>query len=99
MGASLLHVSSQTASYDADFVAENGRQRKIDGYQVIDLRAGLDFGRFAVDAYVRNLTNSAGRTSTTGTTVFGPFPLNPNGAMGTGVIRPRSIGLSLTASY
>ena len=97
IGASLRHVSSQTASYDADFVAANGEQRRIDGYQVVDLRAGLDFGRFAVDAYVRNLGNSAGRTSTEGTTVFGPFPVNPNGAMNTGVIRPRSIGISLTA--
>ena len=97
VGASLRHVSSQTASYDADFVAANGEQRRIDGYQVIDLRAGLDFGKLAIDAYVRNLGNSAGRTSTEGATVFGPFPVNPDGAMNTGVIRPRSIGLSLTA--
>lgn len=97
VGASLRHVSSQTASYDADFVAANGEQRRIDAYQVIDLRAGLDFGKFAIDAYVRNLNNSAGRTATEGTTVFGPFPLNPDGAMNTGVIRPRSIGVSLTA--
>ena len=97
VGASLRHVSSQTASYDADFVDANGEQRRIDGYQVIDLRAGLDFGRFAVDAYVRNLGNSRGRTSTEGTTVFGPFPVNPDGGMNTGVIRPRTIGISLTA--
>ena len=97
VGASLRHVSSQTAGYDPDFVEATGHQRKIDGYQVIDLRAGLDFGKFAIDAYVRNLGNSAGRTSTNGTTVFGPFPLNPDGAMNTGVIRPRTIGLSLTA--
>jgi outer membrane receptor protein involved in Fe transport len=97
VGASLRHVSSQTAGYDADFVDANGEQRKIDGYQVVDLRAGLDFGKFAVDAYVGNLFDSAGRTSTTGTTVFGLLPVYPNGAMGTGVIRPRTIGLSLTA--
>jgi hypothetical protein len=57
----------------------------------------LDFGKVSVDAYVNNLFDSAGRTSTTGTTVFGILPVYPNGAMGTGVIRPRSIGLSLTA--
>jgi outer membrane receptor protein involved in Fe transport len=73
VGASLRHLSSQTASYDADFVTANGEQRRIDSYQVIDVRAGLDFGRFSIDAYVRNLANSAGRTSTDGTTVFGPF--------------------------
>lgn len=97
VGASFRHVSSQTAGYDADFVAANGEQRKIDAYQVVDFRAGLDFGKVSVDAYVNNLFDSAGRTSTTGTTVFGILPVYPNGAMGTGVIRPRSIGLSLTA--
>jgi outer membrane receptor protein involved in Fe transport len=97
VGASLRHLSSQTATYDADFVTANGEQRRIDSYQVIDVRAGLDFGKFSIDAYVRNLANSAGRTSTEGTTVFGPFPTNPNGAMNTGVIRPRTFGLSLTA--
>jgi len=97
VGASLRHLSSQTASYDAAFRVANGHQRKLDAYQVVDVRAGLDFGKFQVDAYARNLFNSAGRTSTNGTTVFGPFLLNPDGAMNTGVIRPRSIGISLTA--
>jgi len=98
VGASLRHVSDQTASYDAAFRVANGHQRKVDGYQVFDLRGALDFGKFSVDAYVRNLFNSAGRTSTTGTTVLGA-PAYPNGAIGTGVIRPRTIGISLTASY
>ena len=102
VGASLRHLSSQSGAYDSDFRAAYGRQRRIRAYQVIDLSAGLDFGRFSVDAYVKNLANSAGRTSTTGTTVFGRtpstgFPIYPNGAIGTGVIRPRTIGISLTA--
>ena len=102
VGASLRHLSSQSGAYDSDFRAANGRHRRIRSYQVIDLSAGLDFGRFSVDAYVKNLGNSAGRTSTTGTTVFGPtpstgFPIYPNGAIGTGVIRPRTFGISLTA--
>ena len=97
IGASARHLSKQTATYDADYVAANGGQRRIPSYRVIDLRAGLDFGWFSLDAYAQNLFNSAGRTSTEGTTVFGPFPLNPDGAMNTGIIRPRTLGLSLTA--
>ena len=97
IGASFRHVSGQTAGYDAAFNAANGHQRKLDAYQVLDLRAGLDFGKWEVDVYAHNLGDSAGRTSTNGTTVFGPFPLNPDGAMNTGVIRPRSFGISLTA--
>jgi hypothetical protein len=65
---------------------------------VIDLRAGVDFGRFGVEAFVRNLTNSAGRTSVGALTANG-LPVNPNGAIGTGVIRPRTIGIALTAGF
>ncbi|WP_309603426.1 TonB-dependent receptor [Sphingomonas sp.] len=94
VGASLRHLSRQKSNFDPDFA---DRQRTIKAYGIFDLAAGLDFGRFSVDAYVKNLGNSAGRTSVTGTSVFGGFPLYPNGAIGTGVIRPRTIGLSLTA--
>ena len=96
VGASIRHLSSQSGAFDAGFRTTFGRQRQIRSYQVIDLSAGLDFGKFSLDAYVKNLGNSAGRTSTTGTTVFGAFPVYPNGAIGTGVIRPHTIGLSLT---
>ena len=96
VGASIRHLSSQSGAFDKGFRTTFGRQRQIRSYQIIDLSAGLDFGKFSLDAYVKNLGNSAGRTSTTGTTVFGAFPVYPNGAIGTGVIRPRTIGLSLT---
>ena len=97
VGGSLRHVSEQSASFDADYRATFGRQREIDGYDVVDLYAGVEFGRVSLEAYVRNLFDSAGRTSTTGTDVFGGFPLYPDGAIGTGVLRPRTFGLSIAA--
>jgi outer membrane receptor protein involved in Fe transport len=99
VGGSWRHVSSQTADYDAAFVAAHGHQRRVDPYEVIDLNAGLSFGRFDLDAYVKNLNNSHGVTSTTGTVVFGAFPLFPGGAIGTGIIRSRTVGLTLGAHY
>jgi iron complex outermembrane recepter protein len=104
VGASWRHVSAQTATYDIDFVTAHGRQRRVPSYGVVDLNAGLDFGRFNIEAYVKNLGNSHGITSTTGLTVFGGspdtgFPLNPGGAIGTGIIRPRTIGVSLGIHY
>ena len=95
IGGSLRHVSSQSASFDATYRAANGRQREIPSYDVIDLSAGLDFGRFTLEAFVNNLGNSRGRTSTTGTDVFGGFPLFPGGAIGTGILRPRTFGAAL----
>jgi hypothetical protein len=88
-------VSGQSANFDPDFVAVHDRQRHVRGYNVVDLNAGVDLGRFDIQGFVRNLGNSHGVTSTTGTTVFGPFPLYPEGAIGTGIIRPRTIGLTL----
>ena len=96
VGGSLRTLSSQTADYDGDFFAANGRQRKIAPYEVVDVRGGVDFGRFSVEVYAKNLFNSDGKTSTVGPNANG-LPIYPNGAIGTGVIRPRTIGLSLTA--
>jgi iron complex outermembrane receptor protein len=98
-GGSVRHLSSQNANFDADFVAAFGRQRHIRAYDVVDLNAGVDFGRFDIQAYVKNLGNSHGVTSTTGTTVFGAFPLFPDGAIGTGIIRPRTIGVTVGFDY
>ena len=96
VGGSLRALSKQTADYDADFRAANDRQRKVPAYEVVDIRGGVDFGRFSVEAFARNLFNADGKTSTTAVTANG-LPFNLNGAIGTGVIRPRTIGLSLTA--
>jgi len=95
VGGSMRHLSGQSANFDPAFVATFHRQRHIRAYNTVDLNAGVDFGHVDIQAYVKNLGNSHGVTSTTGTTVFGPFPLFPEGAIGTGIIRPRTIGLTL----
>jgi iron complex outermembrane receptor protein len=104
VGASLRHLSGQTANYDIDFVTAFGRQRHVRPYNVIDLNAGVTFGRFDLQAYVKNLGNSHGVTSVTALTVFGQtpdtgFPIFPNGAIGTGIIRPRTVGVSLGVNF
>ena len=96
VGASVRHLSSQTAEYDADYLAAKGHHRRAPAYQVVDLRGGVDFGRFSIEIFAKNLFDADGKTSTVGPTANG-LPIYPNGAIDTGVIRPRSIGLSLTA--
>ncbi len=98
-GGSVRHLSGQTASYDPTFVATYGHQRHVDPYNVVDLNAGLDFGRVNVDAFVKNLGNVHGVTSTTGTQVFGAFSIYPGGAIGTGIITPRTVGVSVGFQY
>ena len=98
VGGSLRFLSKQSGAFDANYRAANGRQRQLPSYEVIDLRAGLDFGRFMLEGFVRNLGNSEGKTSIGSLTANG-LPVLPNGAIGTGIIRPRSFGLTLTAEY
>jgi outer membrane receptor protein involved in Fe transport len=80
------------AAFDPAFVAENDRQRILPAYDTLDVRAGWDFGKVSVELFGRNLTDDDGKTSdATGNT--------PNGAIATGVIRPRSYGVTVTAEF
>lgn len=90
VGGSVRYLSTQTASYDFVFRTDpaNGRQREIPSYEIVDLQGGVDFGHFSVGLYAKNVTDSDGRTSAD---TPGGFP---NGAIGTGVIRPRTVGLT-----
>jgi outer membrane receptor protein involved in Fe transport len=94
VGASLRHLGGQTADYDPEFVKDHGHQRHVDPYSVVDLFAGVDWGQFNLEVYAKNLGNSHGVTSTVGPTVSG-LPLYPGGAIGTGIIRPRTFGLTV----
>jgi len=95
VGGSYRYLSSQRSDFIGDVGLVHTPQLHIHPYAVVDLNAGLDFGRFDVEAYVKNLGNSHGVTSVTGVTT----PIFPNGAIGTGIIRPRTIGLSLGINY
>ncbi|WP_395398220.1 TonB-dependent receptor [Novosphingobium sp. BL-8A] len=91
IGGSIRTLSQQSGNYNPTYLATFGRQITLPAYDVIDLRAGLDFGRFSVTAYAKNLGNSKGLISADYTGGY------PNGAAGVGVIRPRSFGLTLDA--
>lgn len=91
LGASLRFLSKQPGAFDGAFVADFGRQRYIPSYEVVDLRAGLNLGRYSIEVFARNLTDSKGKTSADQTS-NAPF-----GALTTGVIRPRSVGVTLSA--
>jgi iron complex outermembrane recepter protein len=91
-GVSFSHLDDVPAAFDPAFVAENDRQRFLPAYDVLDLRAGWDFGKVSLELFGRNLTDDDGKTSdASGNT--------PNGAIATGVIRPRSYGVTVTAEF
>lgn len=98
-GGSIRSLSRQSGNYDPAYLATYGHFPRIRAYEVIDLRAGLAFGNYAINAYVNNLGNSGGITATQALLGVAGLPRNANGAIGTGVVRPRTIGINLTAGF
>jgi iron complex outermembrane receptor protein len=97
-GVSVRRTAGQHAAFDFDYRTANGRQREIPSYNVVDAHAGLELGTWTVELFGKNLGNSDGKTSTASLLANGSF-VNPNGALGTGVITPRTIGFTLTKEY
>ena len=75
-------------------------QRKVDGYATIDLRGGVEFDRFTVEAYVKNLTDVEGVNSFNVLTdqILGNNIL-PDNAIRAALTRPRTIGLQISAGF
>lgn len=67
-------------------------QFKLDAFSQIDGHAGVEFGRFRVDAFVHNLTDARGITNVG---FFGDVA----GDVAAAVVRPRSFGLALGYRY
>ena len=100
VGGGIRYVGRQYADFDAAYRTAEGHQRKIDDYGVIDLRTGLEFTKFTVEAFVQNLTNSHGLTTASLPTVavLGG-PALPGGALSAGIIQPRTIGFTIGAKF
>jgi outer membrane receptor protein involved in Fe transport len=67
-------------------------ERRLRAYGQVDAHVGVDFGRFRVDAFGHNLTNSRGITNIG---FFGDLA----GDFAAAVVRPRSFGLALGVQY
>jgi len=76
----------------ADFSATTG-QLRVPSYTSVDLRGGVDWRNYRAELYVKNLGDERGILS------LGGIGSTPNGAAQAGLIRPRTIGLSLSATY
>ncbi|HJY38776.1 MAG TPA: TonB-dependent receptor [Steroidobacteraceae bacterium] len=92
VGASVRSIRDQVAAFDLRNV--DGSQLEVPDYEVIDLRCGLLADRWSIELYVKNLDDELGRTSLSG--AIGTYP---DDALISGVIRPRTIGLSATVGF
>jgi outer membrane receptor for Fe3+-dicitrate len=104
VGGSIRYTGKQRAAFridnttisedpDGNFTADALPQRRIPDYATVDLRAGVDFGKYSLEAYARNVTGSHGITSLDDATGL------PAGAIRAAYIQPRTIGLTLSAGF
>lgn len=93
VGASLDYIGKRNAEFNQRH--PDGSLIKIPSYTQVDLRGGVNLGRFTIEAFVHNLFDKGGITDAFGFdgTTF------PNGAAAVSVIRPRTIGLTLTGNF
>jgi len=91
VGGHLGYTGNRTAEFSTR--AADGSLREAQSYKTVDLRAGLDRGRWNIEVYGKNLTDKRGVTDII------PEGNYANGAIGLGIIRPRTVGLSVGTKF
>ena len=93
VGGTVNYVGKRVANLDER--TTTNKPVRIPSYTDVDLRAGVNIDHFTIEAFARNLFDKRGLTDAFGFdgTTF------PNGAAGVAIIRPRTIGLVVTARY
>ena len=97
VGGSWRYVGDQMTGFSTELLGAFGEpQIELPSYDVIDLRAGVDFERFTIELFAKNVTDEHAVLSFAN---FGQVPPGapPNGTAG--VLRPRTIGLSLSTRF
>ncbi len=93
IGGTVRLIGDQFGDFNDNYQTAFGRRYRIEGFATADLRAGIDFERFSIGAYVRNLTNSRGLTSVR------DFLVRPGTSLSASSIRPRTIGVTVGAEF
>ena len=101
VGGNLALKSDQATAFATAYRTAFGRRLFIDGYETVDLRAGLDFDRITLKAYLNNVFDSGGLTSASfSANVFSPAIGGSGQSYATASpIRPRTIGVTAGVSF
>jgi iron complex outermembrane recepter protein len=101
IGGTVNLMGDQTAGFNAAYRAAFGQRVEIDGYAVVDARAGIDFGKFNVSVYARNLFNTFGVVSAEGFPFAVPAAVGGTGTqvLNGAIIRPRTLGATVGVRF
>lgn len=98
VGGSWRYVGKRKSGFDPTLLDAFGApQIELPSYHTIDLRAGVDVESYSVELYVKNLADKRTPLTFGGYGGVPPSTPEPNGAAS--VLRPRTIGLTLTARF
>ena len=78
----------------ADFQSGVGPNQRLPGYDMVDLKAGLDSARYALTLYVKNAGNTIAYSTLEANSLNGG-----EGAQVATVLTPRTIGIDLSAKF
>jgi outer membrane receptor protein involved in Fe transport len=96
VGAGARYVGDQMSTFATDFdPTPDLRQVELPSYTIVDLRAGLRFDAFTLEVFGRNVSDERGPTRIGAGAPPDPA-VTPEQAA---VLRPRTIGITLTAEF
>ena len=91
LGAAVNYSGNRASDYSGNF------PKRLPAYATVDLRAGVDFGKFNLSAFARNVTDKRAIV------VVGTELLAANNTAGSpyaaGVLTPRTIGLEASIKF
>ena len=91
LGGNLNYTDERPAGFGNTFA--NGDLRSAESYTTLNVRAGYVADRWSIELYGKNLTDEFGITS------IDSDNTPATGRVDMGVIRPRTIGLSLGVNF
>ncbi|MBY8829448.1 TonB-dependent receptor [Hephaestia mangrovi] len=93
VGATLRMVSDQPADFDLGYQTTYGHRLILDGYDTVDLRAGVDFKPFTLTVFAKNVANSRGLI------YAGTYGLRAPGNIAVAPVQPRTIGATIGFAF
>jgi len=89
VGATWSYVGDR----ESDFTGVAGGQANVPSYDTVNLRAGLDYRRWRVQVFAKNVGDDRGIANLT------PPGAVPGGGRGAVIIQPRTVGVALSAKF
>jgi len=93
LGGSFRYISQQATDFDPGYLDAFGRRLVIDGYETLDLRAGVDFDKFNLTLFAKNVTSSDGLIHA------GDYLTRPGDLVTAAPVRPRTFGATVGFSF